>query len=339
MAQLKQNVPLKPYNTFGLEANARFWLEIRDENTAIEFVTDNLHAEDPLLILGGGSNILLTADFEGVVLYNQILGKEIVAEDETHVWVKAGAGENWHQFVLFCIENGWGGIENLSLIPGSVGASPIQNIGAYGVEIKDVMDHLEALHIATGKIVRFSGEACRFGYRDSIFKQECRGEYMITRVVFRLNKNPKINTAYGAIEEELAQIPGPHGIREVSDAVIRIRQSKLPDPAVTGNAGSFFKNPVISAELFANIQAKFPQVPSYPSENGQVKIPAAWLIQTCGWKGYREGEFGVHPNQALVLVNYGEAKGSDILALSDRIMADVLSRFGIILEREVNVVP
>ncbi|MEZ4774039.1 MAG: UDP-N-acetylmuramate dehydrogenase [Bacteroidia bacterium] len=338
MPLLKQNVQLKPYNTFGLAATARFWLEIDSEQAAIEFLSDNMHGEEPLLILGGGSNVLLTGDFDGVVLHNRILGKEIVGEDEQFVWVKSGSGENWHQFVLFCIENGWGGIENLSLIPGSVGAAPIQNIGAYGVEIKDVLDHLEAIHIRTGEIHTFTNAGCHFGYRDSIFKQDCKGEFMITRVVFRLSKYPVINTAYGAIAEELAAIPGPHGIREVSDAVIRIRQSKLPDPAEIGNAGSFFKNPVVDAHVFARIQSEYPQVPSFPAEEGQVKIPAAWLIQTCGWKGYRENDFGVHKNQALVLVNYGQAKGSELLALSTRIMDSVKEKFDVSLEREVNVI-
>ncbi|MDX2245227.1 MAG: UDP-N-acetylmuramate dehydrogenase [Bacteroidia bacterium] len=338
MSLLKQNVQLKPYNTFGLDAVARFWLEINSEQAAIEFLTDNIHGAEPLFILGGGSNILLTGDFEGVVLYNRILGREIVGEDEKHVWVKAGAGENWHQFVLFCIENGWGGVENLSLIPGCVGAAPIQNIGAYGAEIKDVLDHLEAIHLATGKIHRFSLAECNMGYRDSIFKQECKGEFLITRVVFRLSKQPQINTTYGAIGEELSRIPGPHGIREVSEAVIRIRQSKLPDPAEIGNAGSFFKNPVVSAEIFARIKSQYPEVPSFAAEDGQIKIPAAWLIQTCGWKGYRENDLGVHKNQALVLVNYGTAKGRDLLALSTRIMDSVSEKFDLRLEREVNVV-
>lgn len=338
MPLLKQNVELKPYNTFGLAATARFWLEIDTEQAAIEFLSDNIHGEEPLLILGGGSNILLTGDFDGVVLHNRILGKEIVREDDQFVWVKSGAGENWHEFVLFCIENGWGGIENLSLIPGSVGAAPIQNIGAYGVEVKDVLDHVEVIHIKTGKIHTFTNAACHFGYRDSIFKQDCKGEFMITRVVFRLSKHPVIHTSYGAIGEELAAIPGPHGIREVSEAIIRIRQSKLPDPAEIGNAGSFFKNPVVDADVFAQIQSAYPQVPSFPGEDGRVKIPAAWLIQTCGWKGYREKDFGVHKNQALVLVNYGSAKGSELLNLSTRIMDDVREKFGVSLDREVNVV-
>ncbi|MFY7943793.1 MAG: UDP-N-acetylmuramate dehydrogenase, partial [Crocinitomicaceae bacterium] len=263
-------------------------------------------ANEPLLILGGGSNLLLTKDFEGLVLKNEILGFNLIEETETDVIVEAGAGEVWHQFVLKCLEQNFAGLENLSLIPGSVGASPMQNIGAYGVEIKDVFEYLDAYEISTGEIKRFSKEDCAFGYRESVFKNIYKDQYVICKVAFRLSKNPKINTSYGAIESELQKmgISDPT-IHDVSNAVIAIRQSKLPDPAVLGNAGSFFKNPVVPESLVEKIKASYPDVPNYPAESGKRKLAAGWLIETAGWKGKTIETYGVHKLQALVLVNYG----------------------------------
>ena len=338
MPNLKQNISLKPYNTFGIDAKAHLWLEVNDETEAIEFLIDNMHSKRPIFVLGGGSNILLTNDYEGVVLKVNIKGKEVIHEDENEVHLKIGAGENWHQLVMYCVENGWGGIENLSLIPGCVGAAPIQNIGAYGVEIKDVFEYLEAIHIPTGAKHTFTHSDCRFGYRDSVFKREAKGEYLICRVVIRLQKKPVLNTSYGTIEEELSELDHTPTIKDVSNAVIGIRQSKLPDPEVIGNGGSFFKNPVIPSSHFSQIKAQYPKAPSYPAGEGLTKIPAAWLIQTCGWKGRRFGDYGVHDRQALVLVNFGNAKGQDIYDLSGKIMESVKETFQIELEREVNVI-
>ncbi len=337
MYHLKEHVSLQAYNTFGLEASARWWFEVHSEQQALEFIMDNLNLRLPIQVLGGGSNILLTRDIEGLVLKNSIRGIEVLQETASTVEVRIGAGENWHDFVCHCIEQGWGGVENLSLIPGCVGAAPIQNIGAYGVEIKDIFTRLEALHLTTGNLREFPHAACQFGYRDSIFKRDHKGKYLITRVVLTLDKQPKLNLSYGAIKEQLTRITDTPTIREVSEVICEIRRSKLPDPAEIGNAGSFFKNPVISAAKFRDLQATYPDMPHYPAGDA-VKLAAAWLIQTCGWKGKRFGNYGVHKNQALVLVNYGGADGEAIYQLSGEILASVRQTFGIELEREVNVV-
>ncbi len=337
---LATQISLRPHHTFGVEASARWWKTVRSETDALEFLMDNAGHLGPLLVLGGGSNVLFLHDFPGLVLQNDIRGKEVVKENETTVWLKVGAGENWHELVQSCLEHDWGGLENLSLIPGRVGAAPIQNIGAYGVELEEVFEQLEALHLQTGQIHVFSRGACQFGYRDSVFKRQLKGQYLITRVVLRLTKKThQLRVGYGALEQELASagVTEP-GIREVSEAVIRIRRSKLPDPAELGNAGSFFKNPVISATRFEALQRAFSHVPHYPQADGQQKVPAAWLIDTCGWKGVRRGNCGVHPRQALVLVNYGGATGAEIWALAQEIRASVADRFGVELESEVNVI-
>lgn len=312
-------------------------LSITSESDLTEFLADNRFNEAPLLILGGGSNILFRQDYKGVLVKNEIKGIEILKESSHDVLVRIGAGENWHQFVLYALDQGWYGIENLSLIPGTIGAAPIQNIGAYGVEIKEVFDHLEAIHLETFQPASFSNQDCRFGYRDSIFKREAKGKYFITRVTLRLSKVANPNLSYGALQKEVADIPAPTP-RDVSNAVIRVRQSKLPDPAEIGNAGSFFKNPEIGRELFNDIQKGYPNIPSYPISEEIVKVPAGWLIETTGWKGLRRGDYGVHARQALVLVNYGDAKGSEIYDLSSEILASVQETFGIMLEREVQVV-
>jgi UDP-N-acetylmuramate dehydrogenase len=334
---LRNDISLKPFNTFGIDVNAnRFatFLSIEELNSLLS----QREANEPLLILGGGSNLLLTKDFNGLVLKNEILGFNMIEETDTDVIVEAGAGEVWHQFVMNCIENGYAGLENLSLIPGSVGASPMQNIGAYGVEIKDVFEYLDAFEISTGELKRFKKEDCQFGYRESVFKNIYKDQFVICRVAFRLSKNPKINTSYGAIESELQKMGiSEPTIRDVSNAVIAIRQSKLPDPAVLGNAGSFFKNPVVDESLVEKIKATNPDVPNYPAESGKRKLAAGWLIESAGWKGKTIETYGVHKLQALVLVNYGGSTGKQIYDLSSQIINDVEAKFGVKLEREVNI--
>jgi UDP-N-acetylmuramate dehydrogenase len=340
---IAENFSLKQYNTFGIDAMAQYFStfnSIERLEELLEFkkpVTS--YAVDTPFILGGGSNILLTKNIEGLVLKNEIKGIEKISEDSDAVYVKAGAGENWHQLVMYCIHNNLAGIENLSLIPGNVGASPMQNIGAYGVELKDVFHELEAFHLTEKKAVQFGLSDCEFGYRESVFKRKLKNQFVITSVTYRLNKTPHFNTSYGAIEEELhAMGIQTLSIQAVSQAVINIRRSKLPDPAVIGNAGSFFKNPEINQQHFDLLKKAFPNVVGYALENGNVKLAAGWLIEQCGWKGYRKGDAGCHEKQALVLVNYGEAKGNEILRLSDEIIASVYKKFEVELEREVNVI-
>ncbi len=334
---MQNNISLKPYNTFGIDVNANRFSTFSSTDDLKSILAER-QANEPLLILGGGSNVLLTKPFEGLVLKNEIKGFEIIEENENEVIVVAGAGEVWHQFVLKCIEQGFAGLENLSLIPGSVGASPMQNIGAYGVEIKDVFDHLHAFEIATGEMRKFNKADCAFGYRESVFKNIYKNQFVICKVAFRLKKNPQINTSYGAIETELQKmgIISP-SIRDVSNAVIAIRKSKLPDPAVLGNAGSFFKNPIVSESLVETIKQSYPEVPNYPAESGKRKLAAGWLIETAGWKGKVVDTCGVHKLQALVLVNYGGSTGEQVLDLSSEIIKDVQERFGVTLEREVNI--
>ncbi|MGV3630566.1 MAG: UDP-N-acetylmuramate dehydrogenase [Bacteroidota bacterium] len=333
---ISENVDLKPFNTFGIEAKAAQFARFR----SVDELKENLASPDkPLFILGGGSNILLTQDLEALVLKNEIKGIEILEKANDSVLIRVGAGEVWHEFVLFCVQNGYAGIENLSLIPGNVGASPMQNIGAYGVEVKDVICEVEAFELEGRQVHRFSNAECEFGYRESVFKRALKGKYVITHVTFKLSASPKINTTYGAIESELKSrgITKPT-IKDVSDAVIAIRQSKLPDPKQIGNAGSFFKNPVVEQAVYDNIRADHPNVPSYPAEAGKVKVPAGWLIEQAGWKGRTFDNYGVHKNQALVLVNYGGATGQQIRDLSSMILEDIKNKFGVELEREVNII-
>ncbi|MFY7667727.1 MAG: UDP-N-acetylmuramate dehydrogenase [Crocinitomicaceae bacterium] len=334
---LRNDISLKPFNTFGIEVNAnRFGTFSSIEE--LKSLLSQREANEPLLILGGGSNLLLTKPFEGLVLKNEIKGFKVISENQQEVVIESGAGEVWHQLVMNCIENGYAGLENLSLIPGSVGASPMQNIGAYGVEIKDNFEYLDAFEISTGELKRFKKEDCQFGYRESVFKNIYKDQFVICSVAFRLSKNPKINTSYGAIESELQKmgITSPT-IRDVSNAVIAIRQSKLPDPDVLGNAGSFFKNPVIDESLVEKIKATYPDVPNYPAESGKRKLAAGWLIETSGWKGKVVQTCGVHKLQALVLVNYGGSTGKQVYDLSTAIIEDVNEKFGVRLEREVNI--
>ncbi|MDO1447869.1 UDP-N-acetylmuramate dehydrogenase [Rhodocytophaga aerolata] len=339
MMHIQKNISLKSYNTFGIDATAAYFIEIRTVAELQELLTHSIYKAMPKLILGGGSNLLFTQDFDGLVIKIAIEGIEKINEDAQHVYVQAGAGVVWHQLVLYCIEHAYAGIENLSLIPGTVGAAPMQNIGAYGVEIKEIFDRLEAVHIDTGNIRVFTNEECQFGYRESIFKKELKGQYVITRVTFRLGKVPAFNTSYGAIQDTLKQMNVENlTLRSVSDAVIYIRRSKLPDPAEIGNAGSFFKNPEIPTKQYENLKIHYPQMPGYVTSDKTVKVPAGWLIEQSGWKGKRLGDTGVHKNQALVLVNYGNAKGNEIKALAEEVQKSVLAKFDIQLQPEVNFI-
>ena len=333
--KIQQNISLKNYNTFGISVNAKRFIAV----TSVYELQQLLKTEKELFLLSGGSNMLLTKDIEKLVVHIDIKGISIDKEDENAVYLTVNAGEDWHKFVVWCISNEYGGIENLSLIPGNVGTCPIQNIGAYGVEVKDTITRVEGLEIETGKLVSFSNEACKFGYRNSIFKNTHKGKIILTSVGFKLTKkNHQLNTSYGAIDAELAlnKILKPT-LKNVSDAVIAIRKSKLPDPKEIGNSGSFFKNPVISKELFLEIQKENPNIPKYPISQTQIKIPAGWLVEQSGFKGKRFGDAGVHEKQALVLVNYGNATGEEIHQLAKKIQATVFTDFQISLEIEVNV--
>lgn len=333
---IQENISLKEYNTFGINVNAKRFVSI----DSLYSLQQLLKKEQDIFLISGGSNMLLTADIDKLVVHINLKGISIDRENHNDIYLTVNAGENWHEFVLWCISQGYGGIENLSLIPGNVGTCPIQNIGAYGVEVKDVITQVEAIEIKTGKLVVFSSEECQFGYRNSIFKNEAKGKYIITSVSFQLTKvEHNLNTSYGAIETELSSkgIDSPT-IKDISDAVIAIRQSKLPDPKKIGNSGSFFKNPVISKEHFQKLQEKHPNIPSYPVSTTEVKVPAGWLIEQSGFKGKRFGEYGVHKKQALVLVNYGNASGKDIHQLAKNIQKTIKESFDIDLEIEVNVI-
>jgi UDP-N-acetylmuramate dehydrogenase len=338
--QIQENISLKPYNTFGINATAKYFTAFTSVNDVEElFAFYSKNKLTNTLILGGGSNILLTQNFNGLVAKNDMQGIEVVKEDAQHVYVKAAAGENWHRLVLYCIKNNYAGVENLSLIPGNVGASPMQNIGAYGVEIKDVFHELEGYNIEDKKVTTFSNKDCEFGYRESIFKRKYKDKFIITTVTFRLNKVPVFNTSYGAIQQELEKMGATElSIAAISQAVINIRESKLPNPAEIGNAGSFFKNPAVTKEKFEMLKIEFPNIVGYPVNDKEVKLAAGWLIEQCGWKGYRKGDAGCHAKQALVLVNYGNANGIDIYNLSTEIMNSVEEKFGVFLEREVNII-
>lgn len=338
MIAIQNNYPLDQLNTFGMKAEAPFFSVITDKKNCMD-LTKNMPAHLPILILGGGSNMLFTNTIQNWVIKNEIKGIELIHEDDQNVYLKVGAGEVWHEFVLYCIANNYCGVENLSLIPGTVGAAPIQNIGAYGVEVKSVIEKVHFWDLETSTFRTFNNADCHFGYRDSVFKNVLKGKFIITEVEWKLSKMPNINISYGNIHDELQNmgITNPN-IKNVSDAVIAIRQSKLPDPKVVGNAGSFFKNPEVKNELFESIKSTHADVPGYRLGEHYTKIPAAWLIEQCGWKGYREGDAGVHPKQPLVLVNYGNAKGAEIFNLSEKMIASVVAKFGITLEREVQMI-
>ena len=340
--QIQENISLKSFNTFGIDVKARYFSKFTNIEELSELTTHSRLLSGSRLrtfILGGGSNILFTKDYEGIVLKNEMMGIVKVKEDDENVYVKAGAGENWHNLVLYCIKNNWAGIENLSLIPGNTGAAPIQNIGAYGVELQDVFHELTAYHLKEKSNYTFGLKDCQFSYRDSIFKKELKDQFVVTSITLRLNKKPVFHTGYGAVEQELKRMGVSEiSINAISQAVINIRTTKLPDPKVIPNAGSFFKNPVISNEQFLKLSAENNLMPNYSQPDGRVKLAAGWLIEQCGWKGFRKGDTGCHPKQALVLVNYGNAAGNEIYNLSEEIFQSVKEKFGVMLEREVNVV-
>ncbi|MFT3847050.1 MAG: UDP-N-acetylmuramate dehydrogenase [Lacibacter sp.] len=339
--QVHQNISLKQFNTFGIEAKAKLFADFSslEKLQEILFYTQQLMPNSTKLILGGGSNLLFTKDVDGLVLKNEIGGIEKVKEDDEFVYLRAGAGVVWHNFVQHCVDADLGGAENLSLIPGNVGASPMQNIGAYGVEIKDVFEELEAYHINDRAVVKFSNEECAFGYRESVFKRQYKNQFMILNVTYRLRKKALFNTSYGAINQELEKMGVKElSVKDISQAVINIRTSKLPDPKQIGNAGSFFKNPTVSKQQYDQLKSSFNELVAYPNADGTMKLAAGWMIEQCGWKGYRKGDAGCHAKQALVLVNYGSATGKEIFDLSSEILQSVKTKFGVDLEREVNIV-
>ena len=333
-----KNKSLKSYNTFGIDCNSSFFTRINTLKDLEELYQQPLFKNQKKLILGGGSNILFTSNFEGLVIKNEIKGIEIIKETKDVVEVQIGAGVNWHEFVIYAVNNKWGGVENMSLIPGNCGTAPMQNIGAYGVEIKDTFISLNAYEIETGEIVSFDRKKCDFGYRESVFKNDLKNQYIILDITLRLQKKPILNTKYGDINNTLIKnnISKPT-IKDVSNAVIEIRTSKLPNPKEIGNAGSFFKNPIIQQDQFKELKTKFPEIVSYPVNEKQVKLAAGWLIEKAGWKGMDFGDFGVHKKQSLVLVNYNNASGKEIFDLSQDILEDVYQKFQVKLEREVNI--
>jgi UDP-N-acetylmuramate dehydrogenase len=338
MPHTEQNKSLKKYNTFGLDVTADYFTSIHSIDDLIHVLQDKQFATMPKMFLGGGSNVLLTKDYRGLIIHNCLNGIEVVKRDDAFVYVKAASGEGWHDFVLYCIDKGFGGVENMSLIPGSVGAGPMQNIGAYGVEMKDVFYELEALNLSSLQVEKFSNIDCKFGYRESVFKNEKKDQYFIVAVTFRLSLNPTVNTTYGAIQQQLKamNVENPT-IKDVSDAVIAIRSSKLPNPAVLGNSGSFFKNPEISTIEYERLKNEFPNVLGYPTNAGY-KLAAGWLIEQCGWKGRVVGNCGSHKDQALVLVNYGNATGDEIYQLALAIQDSVFEKFQVRIIPEVNII-
>ena len=329
-----QKYALQALHTFGMPVYAQDYVAVH----TIEQLQTLLPLPQQFLMLGGGSNVLFTQNFEGLIVHNQIKGIALLKEDEEAVYIQAGGGEVWHDLVCWCLERNYAGLENLSLIPGSVGAAPIQNIGAYGVELKDVFYELEAVHLATGQQHRFTKEECAFGYRDSVFKRQYKGQFFITKVTLRLPKQATLNFSYGAIQQQLEKNNTPPSPQAISQAVIQIRQQKLPNPQEIGNAGSFFKNPIIPSVQAALLKEQYPTMPQYPAEVGKVKVAAGWLIDQLGWKGHRQGDAGVHVNQALVLVNYGQATGTALWTLAQQVQTSVQEHFGILLEPEVNII-
>jgi UDP-N-acetylmuramate dehydrogenase len=335
----QSQINLESFNTFGIPARAKFFSQVHSLDSLKEIISLNKQSKQKLWILGGGSNVLFTKDPDAWVLKNEIKGIKIIKEDETAVWVEVFGGEEWHSFVMQSLENKWYGLENLALIPGSVGASPIQNIGAYGVEVKDLISEVYAIDLESGETMVFDNEACQFSYRNSIFKQALKGKVFVYKVIFKLKKSPVVNIEYRALKDELEKekIKNPMPL-DIAKAVIAVRRSKLPDPAEIGNSGSFFKNPEISKEAFQPLKQKYIDIPNYPGKDGKIKLAAGWLIDKAGWKGYRDGNIGVHKKQALVLVNYGGGTGKEIFDLSKKIIDDIQSKFGITLVREVNVI-
>ncbi len=338
MISIQQDVDLTPLNTLRVSVAAKYFTAVKSKRRLREILSKR-DIDYPVFVLGGGSNVLFVKDFQGLVIQPDIIGKKIIDEDKEHVWLKAGAGENWHDLVRFCVKKGWGGIENLSLIPGRAGAAPIQNIGAYGVEFEEVFHSLTAIEIATGRERKFYEGDCNFGYRDSIFKQRLKNKFVITDVTMKLDKFPELNTSYGSLQQELNKkgIKNP-SIKDISEAVVEIRNSKLPDPAEIANAGSFFKNPAIDNAVFRELKKEFPHIPGYAIDGNQTKVPAGWLIEKTGWKGKVKGNVGTFRQQALVIVNKGGASGREILSLAKEIQQSVIQKFGIALVPEVNII-
>jgi UDP-N-acetylmuramate dehydrogenase len=337
MSIIHENFPLLNYNTFHLDVNARYLVELKDTEEITHFLKDSGAAKRPFFILGGGSNVLFTGDYPGLIIRPVIMGIEKIGEENNHVLVRAGAGEDWDLFVNWCVNEDLGGIENLSLIPGSVGASPVQNIGAYGVEVGEVLHSVEAVNMDNGRQIVMNANKCRFSYRNSIFKNELRGRVIITHAIFRLSRDHQFKTNYGDLKRELDNFPVTN-IRNIRDAVISIRNSKLPDPKDIGNAGSFFKNPIVTEDQSRTIRNYHPEMPVFPAEKGTVKLSAAWLIDQCGFKGKRSGKTGTYKKQPLILVNYGGATGKEIFNFALKIQKSVQQHFGILLEPEVNLV-
>lgn len=337
MSQLLDNYSLKEFNTFGFDVTARYFFSFDDEMDLIDLVEDNKLTGNEVLVLGGGSNILFVDDYEGLVIFPQNKSLEIIQEDDEQIYIRVGAGYNWDDLVAFCVEKGWGGLENLSSIPGNVGASPVQNIGAYGVEVCDCIHSIDVVNIETSEQKIFEKKECEFGYRDSVFKNRYKNLFIVTHVVFELSKYAKCNLSYGYLKDEVEKL-GEQTISNVRKAVINIRERKLPDTKVLGNAGSFFKNPVVSAELASKLIINYPSMPVYILDSGETKLAAGWLIDQCGYKGFRNGDVGVHSEQALVLVNYGGANGLDIIKLANMIKKSVFNKFAVLLEQEVKVV-
>ncbi|MCC6817855.1 MAG: UDP-N-acetylmuramate dehydrogenase [Bacteroidia bacterium] len=336
--EFHKNISLKPHNTFGLDVKAAAFCEVNSLSQLKQALLEN--RLEHFMFLGGGSNVLFAKDYNGLIIKNNIKGIQVEHEDIESVYLKAYSGEVWHDLVVYCVNKGWGGIENLSLIPGTVGAAPMQNIGAYGVELENCFVELEAFNLRTLEFEKFNKQACAFGYRESVFKRQLKGQYFIYSVTLKLNKHPKTNIEYGDIKQILLDAgiqPENASIKEVSNAVIAIRSSKLPNPKELGNSGSFFKNPVISVDHFEQLKIRYPEIKGFPQSQG-VKVPAAWLIEQCGWKGKRVGETGSHAKQALVLVNYGHAKGEEIYQLAMDIIKSVKEKFSITLEPEVNLI-
>jgi UDP-N-acetylmuramate dehydrogenase len=332
-----KDISLRKYNTFGFDYRADCLISVKTEKEAISVLSSHKSLKNPLLVIGGGSNLLFTSDFKGTILRPEMVGIRIERQDKEYVTISAGAGVIWDNLVEWTVNKGYSGLENLSLIPGMVGASPVQNIGAFGVEAKDVTERVRAVSIVDGSVKEFSNQDCQFGYRYSIFKNELKSKYLVTRVYFKLSIKPFLQLGYGSLKNETEKL-GALNLQNVRRAVINIRRNKLPDPGILGNAGSFFKNPVVSNSKSENLKGKYPDIPTYENKDEGVKLAAGWLIDQCGWKGKRIGDAGVHENQALVIVNYGNATGTEIYNLSDSIRKSVYEKFGIELEREVEVI-
>jgi len=338
MIRFLENYPLQQHNSFGVDVKAKYFFEFTEIEDLATFLQSNeTWMDEEILILGEGSNILFLDDFDGLVIHPNVPGSNIINEDKQFVYIEVGAGENWDEFVKYCVDNHFGGIENLAFIPGNVGAAPVQNIGAYGQELSNVVESVKGYDLKKHEFVEYSNKACQFSYRDSIFKNKLKNKFIILSVIFRLDKFPQFQLDYSKLEEKVSE-HGEINLQNIKKAVIDIRSAKLPDINVIGNAGSFFKNPVVDIETAKLIEGEYKDMPVYKAGKGKVKLAAGWLIEKCGWKGYREGDLGVHEKQALVIVNYGNASGKDIYRLSEKIKQSVLKQFDVELEREVNCI-